>query len=374
MVVLHYIDKFDITTDLNSKFISVLCSGMSQYAISHVVTKSQVKNDNFANELVHVVNNRNGFIKVLYDVMPKIVHVHGCWSYDTAKFLLTAKRRGFYIVWSPHGGLQTWVIKNNFYTEKLYRIVLYQFIAAHSSNMIHTSGISEQKNIKRLRWNKNISIIKNSLVTQEITVEQMCREMAEMYQGIIDHNINKEINLSTKKAFYSLIKAGLIRQDIALRPGLCIVSEKEKKNFTLLKYDDWRNLSIFADKNDMNCIISQGLNVLGIDNVMNIPSETIIKPSDKNMNDIIAYIIELKKKLSQKKLCLKDMATLYSLIRYNDYKEDELIEKLKQQNIKNFMGRLEYILHELFGIEEGFMPIQPINDYRTGLIKNIINK
>lgn len=374
MVILHYIDRFDISKDLNSKFITVLCNGMSEYAVSHIVTKCYVENNDIDKELIHVVNKRNGFIRTLYDIMPKIVHIHGCWSYDTAKFLIAAKRRGFYIVWSPHGGLQNWVIKNNFYSKKLSRIIMYQFFATTRCDMIHVCGEIEQDNVKKLRWNKNITVIKNSLVTQEITVEQMCKDTAMMYQNIIDNNINKEINISTQKAFYSLIKAGLIRNDIALRPGLNIISEEERKNFTQLKYNDWRNLSIFADKNDVNFLISQGLNVLDIENIMNIPSGTIIIPIDKSINGLISYITELKKKVSNKKISLKDMATLYSIIRYNDYNEDELIEKLKNKNIKYFMGRLEYILNELFGIEEGFMPVKTISDYRTTIIKNIINK
>lgn len=374
MVVLHYIDKFDISTDLDSKFIKVLCNGMSEYAESHIATKYYVHNEESSNDLVHIVNKRNGLIKTLYVIMPKVVHVHGCWSYDTAKFLLAAKRRGFYTVWSPHGGLQSWTIKNNFYSKKLSRIILYQFIAAHRSDMIHTSGIIEEKNVKRLRWNRNVTIIKNSLVTQEITIEQMCKEMATMYQNIIDRHINNEIGISTQKAFFSLIKAGLTRANISLRPGISIVSENERKNFTLLKYEDWRNLSIFADKKGMNYIISQGLNVLGIENVMNIPHQVTVIPSDKNINDITSYITELKKKVSHKKITLKDMATLYSLLRYNDYNEDELIEKLKQENTRKFMGRLESILIELFDMEEGFLPVEAINDHQTTHLKNIINK
>ncbi|HRN16791.1 MAG TPA: hypothetical protein PLF38_07060, partial [Xylanibacter oryzae] len=148
----------------------------------------------------------------------------------------------------------------------------------------------------------------------------------------------------------------------------------ERKNFTLLKYEDWRNLYIFADKKGMNYIISQGLNVLGIENVMNIPHEVTVIPSDKNINDITSYITELKKKVSHKKITLKDMATLYSLLRYNDYNEDELIEKLKQENTRKFMGRLESILVELFDMEEGFLPVETINDHQTTHLKNIINK
>ncbi len=352
MIVLHYIDKFDANTESESKFISVLCKGMPNNVESHVVTRD------------------DNILRALYDIMPDIVHVHGCWSYRTASFLLSAHRRGFYTVFSPCGGLQPWIIKKNFWKSFLPRIIAYQYITVHRADTILVSSKIEKDNILRLHWNKRIRFIKNVLQTQDITIEEMCNSLLLMYQDIIDEHIEKEINIITQQSFYTLVKAGLSYDVNQLRPNLSVISEKEKKNFTLLKYNDWRFLSIFAERNEMNDIISRGLSVIGMENKMNIPTGITIIPSPKNTDDIVNAVHLMKNKIWRRKLTIKDICGLYTILRYNDYDEDELKTKLKKKRLAKLLGRLEYILIEITGIEEGFLPIMPINDYITRHIKN----
>lgn len=371
MIVLHYIDKFDTTTKSESEFISVLCTGMDHGVESHIVTRTYKPDRSYEGLKVHVISGKNTSLKILYDVMPDIVHVHGCWSYHTAAFLFTADRRGFYTVLSPLGGLQPWVIKKKFWKRILPKIIGYQYLAVHRAGVIHATGMMEQENIKHLHWNKKVEIVKNALVTHETTIGQMCTDMASIYQKMIDDHIGKEINISTQQAFYTLVKAGLSYDINVLRPGISVISETEKNNFTLLKHNDWRFLSIFAQKEEMTQTVVRGMSVLDMENETGMQGGTTIIPSHKNTDDIINCLHLLKKSIWKRRLKIKDFSDLYTILRYNDYDEDELYTKLKEHHLRKLLSRLEYILVEMTGIEEGFLPLSPKNDCVTRYIKNM---
>src|SRR5574344_1449834 len=79
----------------------------------------------------------------------------------------------------------------------------------------------------------------------------------------------------------------------------------------------------------------------------------------------------LKKSIWKRRLKIKDFSDLYTILRYNDYDEDELYTKLKEHHLRKLLSRLEYILVEMTGIEEGFLPLSPKNDCVTRYIKNM---
>ena len=65
------------------------------------------------------------------------------------------------------------------------------------------------------------------------------------------------------------------------------------------------------------------------------------------------------------------LCELADIMRNNDYNEATLANMLRRGKMLKFTGRIEQILNEITGLEEGFMPVTSVNDILTYKIKKI---
>ena len=70
---------------------------------------------------------------------------------------------------------------------------------------------------------------------------------------------------------------------------------------------------------------------------------------------------------------LSDLAQMVYLILL-EYDEDKLQRMLKQLKLQKFTARLMQILQEIYFLEEGYMPIPPIDDKRTNNIRKSLQQ
>ncbi len=100
---------------------------------------------------------------------PKIVHIHGCWRPKLFIVFLLAKITFTKIVISPHGmidplSFQQKKIKKNL-AWSIYQKYIFNF-----SNLIIVNSEFEKKNlIKKLKFSKNIKIIKHGVILPKIS-------------------------------------------------------------------------------------------------------------------------------------------------------------------------------------------------------------
>lgn len=374
MTVLHYTDTFDVESNPETKFIVTLSKAMvSNGAIVHIFSHNIKTNISIKNIVLHEIKHTSIFLKELYEIKPDIIHIHGCWSYYTAKILLTAHKKGFDTILSTYGGLYSWNIRKNFWFQKLPRIITYQFIAVKCADLIHATGQIEYNNIKKLHWNKNIKIIQNCLFTHKIDDAEMSKQMLSVYQYIMDQHVFLKMNISTQQAFYTLLKAGLNANSSGLRPNITSISIASIKNLSLLQYQDWRKISIFANEQDICPIINNGIKALNIKTKDVVFANGIYNKIEiKNIEDACEKINLLYKKVLKRTLSIKDIVQLYDILRNNDFDEYEFKKQLHACHKLNLLSRLEYILIEMTDIEEGFLLLPAKNDFITRFLKNII--
>lgn len=89
-----------------------------------------------------------GFCEVVvadYDV----VHIHALWSPVLSKIAKSAYRAGVKVVWSPHGMLTPWALKNKWW-KKLLGLALYQYWSLRNADLIHVTAQSEVGDVRRL--------------------------------------------------------------------------------------------------------------------------------------------------------------------------------------------------------------------------------
>ena len=96
------------------------------------------------------------------DGRPDIVHVHGCWQYKVVRQALQAHRQGARIVFTPHGGLEPWIINERRLSEKLCKTLLWQRRLVECSYVVIVQGSMEaeacpRSNTSRMASSNNAS-------------------------------------------------------------------------------------------------------------------------------------------------------------------------------------------------------------------------
>ena len=97
------------------------------------------------------------------------------------------------------------------------------------------------------------------------------------------------------------------------------------------------------------------------------------KPSDTE-NRLTVMLINIQHDLKHQKLSRGHLTTFYRLLRFGEYDEDKLQRMLKQLKLQKFTARLMQILQETYYLEEGYMPIPPIDDKRTKNIRKSLQQ
>ena len=71
---------------------------------------------------------------------------------------------------------------------------------------------------------------------------------------------------------------------------------------------------------------------------------------------------------------LQLLVNLYASLRLTDYDEQVLVQALIKARLLQFFRRAESVMHHLFKLPEGFMPILPLNDKRAAWLTSKITK
>ena len=91
-----------------------------------------------------------------------LIHIHALWSPALHRVAKWARQNGIPVVWSPHGMLQKWALKNKWW-KKFAALALYQWHDLHSAALLHATAQSEVEDIRRIG-------LRNKVVTAPLGV------------------------------------------------------------------------------------------------------------------------------------------------------------------------------------------------------------
>lgn len=199
MTILHYIPSIDRSSGGVGSYLQLLAKELGQLCQLHVVTHRSDNELQIEHAKVHYIPrmskvqmlwaiSTNGylcqikedFLGVLEEVKPDVVHCNACWDPMDAYTVIWAKRAGYKVALTPHGMLEPWDIRKNYYTKKLPAILLYQRQAVRQSDILIATAATEASNLTALAWNKRIAMLPNG-------VEVGCVRIKSTWQ------INKQI-------------------------------------------------------------------------------------------------------------------------------------------------------------------------------------
>ena len=291
---------------------------------------------------------------------PDIVHVHGCWNYKVAREALQAHRQGARIVLTPHGGLEPWVISDRRKKGKPCTALHWQRRVVESSYVLIAQGNIEAEALSQLGWNPRIEIVRNAVVTNSITPEAMAQHTHEVYRKVMDSNTLELMSDEAKLLLKLLLKASITGDSRWVTEQVPVISEQE-----------WRYLLVYADHENVRTNVDSGARLLGI-KYPYIETAKIKSylPTDYQKPKYEAHdAASLVSEIHHRQITLRHLVELDRSLRRSNIQDDRLVDVLIENRLLKLFRRLLCILTEQTGLDEGFLPVQPIDDRQTQVIR-----
>jgi len=361
MKILHFYspDKRGMIVD----YVSLLCNGMQM--------SDQVEQTTDAHAACQLLGERK------FDIL----HLHGCWDNASYYVVRQALKTGTRFVITPHGQLEPWVRETHYWKEKLPKQLLYQKRMVRHAYAMIVQGAMEEECMRKLGWNPRMVIVRNSLITNSITPLAMIRQVSLVYRQVMNSDTLHLMSENTKKLIKQLIKTGITGDKRWLTEEPCS---------SALDDEEWRRLLCFVHHEQIDDIVARGFRILHLDApelnasqlVCFMPDnyespqtiESVIGISFASENErLLATFRHLRRLILRHRLALSHLVELHRELRFHDAEEETLNEELRDRHLYSMAARLMQLAHDLTGMEEGFMPMPPLNDRMTRTIRKQID-
>ena len=137
--------------------------------------------------LKHICRMKKQWMAVLEEVKPDIVHINCCWmpqcalvQYWTREYKFQVPGFKFQVFLTPHGMLEPWIIRRNYWTKKVPAIILYQKWAVKNADVVVATAEEEKRHIEELGWNKNIEMLPNGINSAAIKMKTQWKDAKDL--------------------------------------------------------------------------------------------------------------------------------------------------------------------------------------------------
>lgn len=183
MKIIHFIPSIDRTSGGIGSYMQLLAKELGKLCELYIVTANtehqlQIENAKILYipcKISQYSSMKKEWNRILDDIKPDLVHVNCCWVPCCALVQKWAQKKGYKVILTPHGMLEPWIIKRNYWTKKIPALLLYQKTAIKSANCIHATAESEEQNILKLGYNNKIEVIANGIDTENIKIKDNWR-------------------------------------------------------------------------------------------------------------------------------------------------------------------------------------------------------
>lgn len=406
MRILHAIASLDNSNKYLSRYLLELLRSMSDHNETHIVTFSNSKLLENKGISVHTLSPCKTFThkrlkreaqQLIATVRPDVIHIHGCWDWSLAEIGRLAATENIPCVLSPHHSLDPEVIDTFFYTQRLPKLIAYQYSIVRDATVIHAISDRESSNLYKLGWNTRIITVPSPQGGNIFQYSETAGKMNEMYRMAIDAICTfRTLSDRERNILMCLVLKGSEQTG-----KYYAVNEEYRKNIGSLTSEEWRRIYIVCAANHQTESLTRAFSEIGIKapDMPNDITESLSRPincsestlneqeilaltpseeqvlsgiEDPKIRQVVVMLLNIHKLIKQKSVNIGHISALYSSLMYEDYDERLLSVALKRLHIHKFTARMETVLQWLCGLTEGFMPIP--NDTGKGskrLIKTI---
>lgn len=378
----------------------------------------------------------SSFKKFLSDIRPDVVHIHACWNIYAYYFQRCCDKYRIPTIITFDRQLEAWHSSGHYCLCNFFKSIIYQrYIVSHakvlhavcgneicsisdfigcSSLLCKIIGIKsepvEMRHINKTNGgigsveydvyiSKQNNKIRNILLIDifnkvyEKSSGQLSDRLIGMYQMVIDSN-----------PFWFMSSEDCCAEDILLHAGATEstagIQLSDEQRGILLSLDDnaWRRILLHSysqgilefvlsgtEKYNLSQPFSQEqiceIFCFGETNPQRVSN--IIRASKIKANSSLSELerdimIKIMTILYGIRHCMeikrKDVLDLYLSLKYNNFDEIQLYNKVHETGILKDTARLFQIMKERYGLSEGFMFVEPINDSKTNRLRKMFFK
>ncbi len=388
MRILHYIPEHFQSIDINDEYMSMLKAHVARFADNDIAV------------------NYSDFTQKAEQLKPEIIHIHACWNLSAYRVQQWAEKHHKAVVLSLHNHMQSWHVSHHLLFHKLPLLIIYQRKAIKNADAVLSSTETEMKRMVKIGWNVRNAMIRNALMSGSLTPDRMGTQLQALYQKVIDSNSFKLMTREDRELENKMLQASF-HQHTA---GEAVAQQQPNNDelpMTAEDMDRLRRIMIHSNNEGILSEIEAGAARLHIQlpDVKNDISEqavdlfpprlpksvkpierqkTIMKSRRKKTamthimidekpteteRQICFMLLNVKQELRLKTLSRRHLTELYRAIRFTEYDEDMILRMFKQLGIRKFAARMLQIMKETYLLDEGFMPISPLNDKKTEAIR-----
>ena len=163
MKIIHFIPSIDRASGGVGSYMQLLAKELGKLCKLYIVTENSEHQLKIENAEIRYIPCNIGQYRsmkkkwngILDEVKPDLVHVNCCWMPCCAFVQKWAQEKGYKVILTPHGMLEPWIMKRNYWTKKIPALLLYQKAAIKKADCIHATAESEKQNICWLSFARN---------------------------------------------------------------------------------------------------------------------------------------------------------------------------------------------------------------------------
>ena len=319
-------------------------------------------NDSMIRQHVSMLQARGTEANGNHKDVPAIVHVHGCWNYAIAKQAEKLRRKGARLVFTPHGGLEPWIIRQH-QAEKTTKKLLWQRLLVKHAYLLIAHGPIEAEALDKLAWNPRIETVRNAVITKSITPEAMEQQTFAIYQKVMDSHPLQLMSDDTKLLLQLALKAGITGDKRWVEATLPTINETE-----------WRRLLVYADLENVRTTLDSGLRILNISQPYIDTShiQCYLPTNYQRPKPLVSDCITMAAQTNNNSLTLRHLVDMDRNLRQPEIDDDNIADALNERSLTRHFQRLLQLMKEQTLLDEGFMPLPSVNDKQTKHLRNLL--
>lgn len=412
MKVLYFIPK--TKGGILPFFSQELIDSIAAIAEVHVMTPRAEESPHTGGAKIHrlsayrlmIGRNRKRFDKVAGEVNPDIIHIIGSWDVTACFIARWAGMRRIPVVVSPLKGLAPWNTLRSYWLRRLPQLLLYQKGVISGAHAVHALSRQEQSLVTaacryplmypRKPWNTRIAVIEDPRLDGDTTTAAAASAMVALYNKVSDSNPFMRMTQEDRAYESALLRAGLARD--AISAG---IPPDMRRQMMQMSDASWRRIMLHAADERIGGAVTRGALTMQLKRKSIVIENTgrfeqarrtdtrslaAIPPlvkrrkierlagrcGDEAAARICTMTVNVVQMMRSGTLCRSHLADLYTVLRFGGCDENALRLMLRRLGAARTAARLMQIMGETMGLEQGFMPLEPLDDRGTQHIRDIL--
>lgn len=345
---------------------------------------------------VVIGRGRRRLRRLLTAMRPDVVHIHACWNHVAGVLFRECARLKVPTVLTVDRRLESWHVKRHYWSGKLPMSVMFQRRMLKDAGALHFITQQEQARFEYFGWhplvkashpiNTRTVTISPFNITAGTSAETMVGSLLALYQKVADSAPFNQMSDDERKVEDLLLGISLSDN------GRVTISDGDISLLRSIDGKSWRRILIHSYDENISENVYEGLRQAGMP-IPAVAAGTLDrfalracdaggKPKDVSSDAKIARLMSDKSiPQLERGVCVElvglllkirygyahrsDFVRLYRKLRFEDYDEDLVYGKIRGLGLAKDAARLFKIMEERYGLGQGFMFADPLDDKGT---------